>query len=155
MVAIALIVYGVIFIWIETKYNYKPTINSFDDMSYLTAFKIGCFQVLSLIPGTSRSGSTIIGGMLVGTSRTLATEFSFFMSIPIMFGASLLKLVKFGFNFTGNELMILLFGMIVAFVVSILAIKFLISYVAKNDFKPFGYYRIVLGIIVLLYFFLS
>lgn len=155
VVAIALIVYGVIFIWIETKYNYKPTINSFDDMSYLTAFKIGCFQVLSLIPGTSRSGSTIIGGMLVGTSRTLATEFSFFMSIPIMLGASLLKLVKFGFNFTGNELMILLFGMIVAFVVSILAIKFLVSYVSKNDFKPFGYYRVVLGLIVLLYFFLS
>ena len=155
VVAIALIVYGVIFIWIETKYNYKPTVDSFEDMSYLTAFKIGCFQVLSLIPGTSRSGSTIIGGMLVGTSRTIATEFSFFMSIPVMFGASLLKLVKFGFDFSGNELMILLFGMLVAFVVSIIAIKFLISYIQKNDFKIFGYYRIILGIIVIGYFLLS
>lgn len=155
VVAIALIVYGIIFIWIETRYNYKPTVQDFDQMSYLTAFKIGCFQVLSLIPGTSRSGSTIIGGMLVGTSRTVATEFSFFMSIPIMFGASLLKLVKFGFGFTAYEACILLFGMIVAFFVSILAIKFLVSYVSKNDFKIFGYYRIVLGVIVLAYFFLS
>lgn len=155
VVAIALIVYGIVFIWIETKYNYKPTVDSFDNMSYLTAFKIGCFQVLSLIPGTSRSGSTIIGGMLVGTSRPIATEFSFFMSIPIMLGASLLKIVKFGFSFTFYELTILLFGMLVAFVVSIIAIKFLISYVAKNDFKPFGYYRIVLGVIVIGYFLLS
>lgn len=155
VVAIALIVYGIIFIWIETRYNYKPTVQDFDQMSYLTAFKIGCFQVLSLIPGTSRSGSTIIGGMLVGTSRTVATEFSFFMSIPIMFGASLLKLVKFGFGFTAYEACILLFGMVVAFFVSILAIKFLVSYVSKNDFKIFGYYRIVLGVIVLAYFFLS
>lgn len=155
VVAIALIVYGIVFIWIETKYNYKPTVDSFDNMSYLTAFKIGCFQVLSLIPGTSRSGSTIIGGMLVGTSRPIATEFSFFMSIPIMLGASLLKIVKFGFSFTFYELTILLFGMLVAFVVSIIAIKFLIAYVAKNDFKPFGYYRIVLGVIVIGYFLLS
>lgn len=155
VVAIALIVYGVIFIWIETKYNYKPTVNSFEEMSPLTAFKIGCFQVLSLIPGTSRSGSTIIGGMLVGTSRTVATEFSFFMSIPIMAGASLLKLLKFGFHFTTNEFMILIFGMLVAFVVSIIAIKFLISYIQKNDFKIFGYYRIVLGIIVIGYFLMS
>lgn len=155
VVAIALIVYGIIFIWIETKYNYKPTVNSFEDMTPMTAFKIGCFQVLSLIPGTSRSGSTIIGGMLTGTSRTVATEFSFFMSIPIMAGASLLKLVKFGFDFTVNELMILIFGMAVAFVVSIIAIKFLISYIQKNDFKIFGYYRIVLGIIVIIYFLMS
>lgn len=155
VVAIALIVYGIVFIWIETKYNYKPTVDSFDNMSYLTAFKIGCFQVLSLIPGTSRSGSTIIGGMLVGTSRPIATEFSFFMSIPIMLGASLLKIVKFGFSFTFYELTILLFGMLVAFVVSIIAIKFLIAYVAKNDFKPFGYYRIVLGVLVIGYFLLS
>ena len=155
VVAIALIVYGIIFIWIETKYDYKPTVDSFEDMSFLTAFKIGCFQVLSLIPGTSRSGSTIIGGMLVGTSRTIATEFSFFMSIPVMFGASLLKLLKFGFSFTGNEMFILLFGMIVAFIVSIIAIKFLISYIQKNDFKVFGYYRIVLGLIVIGYFLLS
>jgi undecaprenyl-diphosphatase len=155
VVAIALIVYGIIFIWIETKYNYKPTVNSFEDMSPMTAFKIGCFQVLSLIPGTSRSGSTIIGGMLVGTSRTVATEFSFFMSIPIMAGASLLKLIKFGFHFTANELMILIFGMVVAFVVSIIAIKFLVSYIQKNDFKIFGYYRIILGIVVIIYFLMS
>lgn len=155
VVAIALIVYGIIFIWIESKYNYKPTVNSFEDMSPMTAFKIGCFQVLSLIPGTSRSGSTIIGGMLVGTSRTVATEFSFFMSIPIMAGASLLKLIKFGFHFTANELMILIFGMVVAFVVSIIAIKFLVSYIQKNDFKIFGYYRIILGIVVIIYFLMS
>ena len=155
VVAIALIVYGIIFIWIETKCNYKPTVNSFEDMSPMTAFKIGCFQVLSLIPGTSRSGSTIIGGMLVGTSRTVATEFSFFMSIPIMAGASLLKLIKFGFHFTANELMILIFGMVVAFVVSIIAIKFLVSYIQKNDFKIFGYYRIILGIVVIIYFLMS
>ena len=155
VVAIALIVYGIVFIWIETKYDYKPTTNTIEEMSNLTAFKIGCFQVLSLIPGTSRSGSTIIGGMLVGTSRTVATEFSFFMSIPIMFGAGLLKLVKFGFSFTLYEAAILLFGMVVAFVVSILAIKFLVDYVSKNDFKVFGYYRIVLGIVVIAYFLLS
>lgn len=155
VVAIALIVYGVVFIWIETKHKYQPTATDFNELSYLTAFKIGCFQVLSLIPGTSRSGSTIIGGMLVGTSRSLAAEYSFFMSIPIMFGASLLKIVKFGFSFTAYEAGILLFGMLVAFVVSILAIKFLVAYVAKNDFKVFGYYRIILGIIVLAVFFLS
>lgn len=155
VVAIALIVYGIIFIWIETKHKYKPTVNSFEDMTPLTAFKIGCFQVLSLIPGTSRSGSTIIGGMLVGTSRTVATEFSFFMSIPIMAGASLLKLLKFGFHFTANEFAILIFGMLVAFVVSILAIKFLVSYIQKNDFKIFGYYRIVLGILVIGYFLMN
>lgn len=151
VVAIALIVYGVVFIWIETRVKYAPSTNSIEEMSYLTAFKIGCFQVLSLIPGTSRSGSTIIGGMLVGTSRTAAAEFSFFMSIPIMFGASLLKLVKFGFDFSASELGILFFGMFVAFVVSILAIKFLIAYIQKNDFKVFGYYRIILGIIVIIY----
>lgn len=155
VVAIALIVYGIIFILIETKHTYQPTANDFNEMSYLTAFKIGCFQVLSLIPGTSRSGSTIIGGMLVGTSRSLAAEYSFFMSIPIMFGASLLKIVKFGFSFTAHEAGVLLFGMVVAFVVSILAIKFLVAYVAKNDFKVFGYYRIVLGVIVLATFLLG
>lgn len=155
VVAITLILYGFVFIWIETKYSYKPTTNTIEEMSNLTALKIGCFQVLSLIPGTSRSGSTIIGGMLVGTSRTVATEFSFFMSIPIMFGASLLKIVKFGLGFTAYEAAILLFGMVVAFVVSILAIKFLVDYVSKNDFKVFGYYRIILGVIVLAYFLLS
>ena len=133
----------------------EARVTDLDELPWGTALGIGAFQVLSLVPGTSRSGSTIIGGMLVGTSRTVATEFSFFMSIPIMFGASLLKLVKFGFGFTAYEACILLFGMVVAFFVSILAIKFLVSYVSKNDFKIFGYYRIVLGVIVLAYFFLS
>lgn len=155
VVSIALVAYGIVFILIENRQGgYHPRVATVDTIDYLTAFKIGCFQVLSLIPGTSRSGSTIIGGMLVGTSRQAATEFSFFMSIPIMFGASLLKLVKFGFHFSAYELFILIIGMLVAFVVSVLAIKFLISYLQKNDFKIFGYYRIVLGIIVLAFYFL-
>ena len=121
-------------------------------MSFKTAFLIGCFQVLSLIPGTSRSGSTIIGGILLGTSRTVAAEFTFFLGIPVMFGASLLKIVKFGFEFTSTEGIILLTGMVVAFVVSILAIKFLMGYIKRHDFKAFGWYRIVLGVLVLGYF---
>ena len=154
VVAIALIVYGVIFIFIE-NYNKKrrPTCRSLQDMSFKTAFLIGVFQVLSVIPGTSRSGSTIIGGILVGTSRTVAAEFTFFLAIPVMVGASLLKLVKFGFAFTASEVMILITGMAVAFIVSILAIKFLMGYIKKHDFKAFGWYRIVLGILVLGYFF--
>lgn len=154
VVAIALIVYGVIFIFIE-NYNKKrrPTCRSLQDMSFKTAFLIGVFQVLSVIPGTSRSGSTIIGGILVGTSRTVAAEFTFFLAIPVMVGASLLKLVKFGFAFTASEAMILITGMAVAFIVSILAIKFLMGYIKKHDFKAFGWYRIVLGILVLGYFF--
>lgn len=153
VVAIALIVYGVIFIVIE-NYNKKrrPTCTSLEDMSFLTAFEIGLFQVLSVVPGTSRSGSTIIGGILVGTSRTVAAEFTFFLAIPVMFGASLLKLLKFGFSFTGAEIVILVVGCLVAFVVSILAIKFLVGYIKKNDFKAFGWYRIVLGVLVLVYF---
>lgn len=153
VVAIALIVYGVLFIVIE-NYNKRrrPTCTNLEDLSFKTAFLIGVFQVLSVIPGTSRSGSTIIGGILVGTSRTVAAEFTFFLGIPVMFGASLLKLLKFGFAFTGAELVILAVGMIVAFVVSILAIKFLIGYIKKHDFKAFGWYRIVLGILVLGYF---
>lgn len=155
VVAIALIVYGVFFILIENHHRADhPKVTEVADMSYGTAIKIGLFQVLSLVPGTSRSGSTILGGLLCGTSRQAATEFSFFMSIPIMFGASLLKLLKFGFHFNGQEALMLIFGMVVAFVVSILAIKFLISYLKRNDFKAFGYYRIVLGLIVLAYFFL-
>lgn len=153
VVAIALIVYGVLFIVIE-NYNKRrrPTCTNLEDLSFKTAFLIGVFQVLSVIPGTSRSGSTIIGGILVGTSRTVAAEFTFFLGIPVMFGASLLKLLKFGFAFTGAELVILAVGMIVAFVVSILAIKFLIGYIKKHDFRAFGWYRIVLGILVLGYF---
>lgn len=153
VVAIALIVYGVLFIFIE-NYNKKrrPVCTSLDELSFKTAFLIGVFQVLAVIPGTSRSGSTIIGGILVGTSRTVAAEFTFFLAIPVMFGASLLKLVKFGFAFSSSEVIILAVGMTVAFVVSILAIKFLMGYIKKHDFKAFGWYRIVLGILVLGYF---
>ena len=153
VVAIALIVYGVLFIFIE-NYNKRrrPTCTSLENMSFKTAFLIGVFQVLSVIPGTSRSGSTIIGGILVGTSRTVAAEFTFFLAIPVMFGASLLKLVKFGFAFTASEVIMLVVGILVAFVVSILAIKFLVGYIKKHDFKAFGWYRIVLGVLVLLYF---
>lgn len=153
VVAIALIVYGVLFIFIE-NYNKRrrPSCTSLEDLSFKTAFLIGVFQVLAVIPGTSRSGSTIIGGILLGTSRTVAAEFTFFLAIPVMFGASLLKLVKFGFAFTANEVVILVVGMLVAFVVSILAIKFLMGYIKKHDFKVFGWYRIILGILVLGYF---
>jgi len=153
VVAIALIVYGVLFIVVE-NYNKgrEPQCTSLEDLSFKTAFLIGCFQVLSVIPGTSRSGSTIIGGILVGTSRTVAAEFTFFLGIPVMFGASLLKILKFGFSFTGTEVLILVVGMVVAFVVSILAIKFLMGYIKKHDFKAFGWYRIVLGALVLVYF---
>ena len=153
VVAIALIVYGVLFIFIE-KYNEsrEATCTDLNELSFKTAFLIGCFQVLSLIPGTSRSGSTIIGGILLGTSRTVAAEFTFFLGIPVMFGASLLKIVKFGFEFTSTEVIILLVGMVVAFVVSILAIRFLVGYIKKHDFKAFGWYRIVLGVLVLVYF---
>ena len=152
-VAATLIIYGILFIIIENRNRHRtPVITTFQELSYSTALLIGVFQVLSLIPGTSRSGATILGAMLLGTSRYIAAEFSFFLAIPVMFGASLLKLVKFGFNFTGTEIAILLVGMLTAFVVSILAIKFLMSYIKKNDFKAFGWYRIVLGILVILYF---
>lgn len=152
-VAIMLIVYGILFIIIENRNKGKESsINSFQDLTYKTAFLIGMFQVLSLIPGTSRSGATILGAILIGTSRFVATEYSFFLSIPIMFGASFLKLLKFGFAFTGMEVAILLTGMIVAFIVSVIAIKFLMGYIKNNDFKAFGWYRIILGILVIGYF---
>lgn len=153
VVSIALIVYGVVFIVIE-NYNKKrtPRITTLQQLSFKDAFLIGVFQVLSLIPGTSRSGSTIIGGIIIGTSRELAAEFTFFLAIPVMFGASLLKLLKFGLSFTGSELAVLILGMVVAFAVSIFAIKFLMNYIKKHDFKVFGWYRIILGIIILLYF---
>lgn len=154
VVALALIVYGVIFIVIE-NYNKRrtPRIVTLSDLSFKDAFLIGVFQVLSLIPGTSRSGSTIIGGILIGASRELAAEFTFFLAIPVMFGASLIKLLKFGLAFTSVELAVLIVGMVVAFGVSILAIKFLMGYIKKHDFKVFGWYRIVLGLLVLLYFY--
>lgn len=151
-VAIALIVYGIIMIMLENR-NKKPSVNSFSEVSYKLAIGIGLFQCLALIPGTSRSGSTIIGAVLLGTSRYVATEFSFFLAVPTMLGASALKLVKTGFAFTGFEWLILATGSIVAYIVSILAIKFLLDYIKKHDFKVFGYYRIVLGILVLGYFF--
>lgn len=152
-VAITLIIYGLLFIVIENRNKGKvEKIKSFHELSYKTAFFIGLFQVLSLIPGTSRSGATILGAIILGTSRYIAAEYSFFLSIPVMFGASALKLLKFGFDFTGMEIGILLTGMIVAFVVSLLAIRFLMQYIKNNDFKAFGWYRIVLGILVLGYF---
>lgn len=153
VIALALIVYGIGFIVIENNHNDKHSthINQLDKISYLTAFKYGLFQALSIIPGTSRSGSTIMGGLLLGSSRTVATEFSFFMSLPVMFGASLLKLLKLGFGMTTIELIYMLGGMTIAFIVSIIAIKFLLSYIKQNDFKAFGYYRIILGVIVIAY----
>lgn len=155
-VAFTLILYGILFIVVE-NYNKKrtPSMNTLNSVTYKTAFLIGCFQILALIPGTSRSGATILGAVLIGTSRYVAAEYSFFLSIPVMFGASLIKMLKYGWNYTGYEIVVLLLGMIVAFVVSILAIKFLLGYVKKNDFKAFGVYRIILGVIVAVYFLLA
>lgn len=156
VVSAMLVVYGVLFIVVEAvNKNRKPRIISMKNMSYKTALLIGAFQVLALIPGTSRSGATILGAMMLGVSRTIAAEFSFFLAVPVMFGASLLKLVKFGFNFTGEQFVVLAVGLVTAFVVSILAIKFLLGYIKKKDFKAFGYYRIVLGLLVLAYFILK
>lgn len=151
-VALMLILYGIIFIVIESNPR-MPHIDNFLELSYKTAFLIGCFQILALIPGTSRSGATIIGAVLLGTSRYVAAEFSFFLAIPTMLGATALKLVKAGFAFTTTEWLLLLTGSITAFLVSIFAIKFLLSYIQKHNFKVFGYYRIILGLIVLGYFY--
>lgn len=153
VVALTLIIYGILFIVIENKNkDKKAKVNNLHDMSYKLALIIGLFQVLAIIPGTSRSGSTIIGAIIFGASRTVAAEFTFFLGIPVMFGASLLKILKFGFAFTTVEIVTLLIGMLVAFLVSVLVIKFLMNYIKKNDFKAFGWYRIILGIVVLLYF---
>ena len=152
VVSAMLIIYGILFILIETKFKAKAKYNTLQELDFKTAFLIGVFQMMAVIPGTSRSGATILGGMLVGTSRLVATEFTFFLAIPVMFGASLLKVLKFGLIFTTAELITLAVGMSVAFVVSILAIKFLVGYLKKNDFKAFGVYRIVLGIAVFAYF---
>ena len=154
VVSAALIVYGVLFIIIENLKK-KETLTDLNKMPYKTALYIGLIQCLSLVPGTSRSGSTILGASLLGTSRTVAAEFSFFLGIPAMFGASAIKLLEFfadGLSFTTDEIIILLVGCVVSFVVSILAIKFLVSYIKKHDFKAFGVYRIILGILVILYF---
>ena len=157
VVAGALIAYGILFIVIESLKK-REKITDLNKMQYRTALYIGLIQCLSLVPGTSRSGSTILGASLLGTSRTVAAEFSFFLGIPAMFGASAIKLLKFfsdGLSFTTDEIIILLVGCVVSFVVSILAIKFLVSYIKKHDFKAFGVYRIILGIAVILYFVLA
>lgn len=153
VVAVMLIVYGVLFIVVE-RYNRtrRPALTKLSEISFQTALLIGVFQLLAVIPGTSRSGATIVGGIMIGMSRKLAAEYTFFLAIPTMAGASLLKLLKAGFAFSSTEIIILLLGMAVAFVVSILAIKFLMSYIKKHDFQVFGWYRIVLGVIVIGYF---
>lgn len=155
IVSVILIFYGILFIVIESK-NKNFSINKISELDYKTAFFIGFFQALALIPGTSRSGATIIGASILGASRNVAAEYSFFLAIPIMFGASGFKFLKYiikvGLNFSATELSILFWGMLSAFLVSVLAIKFLINYIKNHNFKPFGYYRIALGIIVLLYF---
>ncbi len=153
VIAGALIVYGVAFILVESwNRTRRPRVRTLADISYRTAFCIGLFQVLSIIPGTSRSGSTIIGALILGVSRVAAAEFTFFLAVPVMFGMSALKLLKFGFAFTGAELVTLLIGMAVAFLVSLAVIKFLMNYIRKHDFKAFGWYRIALGALVLVYF---
>lgn len=151
VVSAMLIIYGLGFLLVERK-GKKPQITEMNQMSYKTALLIGLFQVLSIVPGTSRSGATILGAILIGTSRELAAEFSFFLAIPVMFGVSLLKIVTNAYVMTPNEWALLLVGMLVAYVVSMFAVKFLVSYVRKHNFKAFGWYRIVLGIVVLLYF---
>ena len=153
VISIALIFYGVAFIVIENWNKTRtPKVETLNDITYKTAFFIGMFQVLSIIPGTSRSGATIIGALLLGVSRVAAAEFTFFLAVPVMFGLSALKLIKFGLSFTSAEFAILIIGCVVAYLVSIVVIKFLMGYIKKHDFKIFGWYRIVLGIIVLLYF---
>ena len=153
-VAIALIVFGVAFIVIE-RWNKgrTPKINSIDALTYKAALIVGLFQVIAAVfPGTSRSGATIVGALLIGVSRVTAAEFTFYLAIPVMFGASLLKLVKFGLNFSGFELVLLLSASVTAFVVSIFVIKFLMDYIKKHDFTVFGWYRIILGVLLILYF---
>lgn len=156
VVSLALIIYGIIFIVIESKNFGKRNTKKLNDITYKQALGVGGFQLLSLIPGTSRSGSTIIGGLILGLERSVAAEFTFFLAIPVMAGASFLKLVKYildvGFVFQASELLLLGVGSLVAFIVSILIIKFLMSYIRKHDFKVFGWYRILLGILVLVYF---
>lgn len=153
-VAVMLVLFGVLFIWIENRNQDKsPKVSAIGEITYKTAFYIGLFQLIAAVfPGTSRSGATILGGIMLGLSRTVAAEFTFFLAVPVMAGAGLLKLLKFGFAFTADELMILLVGMAVAFLVSVAVIKFLLGYIRKHDFKVFGWYRIVLGLVVLAFF---
>lgn len=157
VVATMLILFGILFIIIENKNQGKEAvIKTLEEIDFKTALIIGVFQLIAAIfPGTSRSGATIVGSLMIGVSRTAAANFTFLLAIPVMFGASLLKLVKFGLAFSGSEVAILVTGMVVAFVISVIVIKFLMSYIRKHDFKVFGWYRIILGIVVLAYFFLK
>lgn len=159
VIAAALIVYGIAFIWMENRKNKHEQVSDLKDISYKRALGIGAFQMLALIPGTSRSGSTILGASLLGTSRAVAAEFSFFMAIPVMLGASGLKTVKFflldGYSFTANEWILLAVATLVSFLVSVLVIRFLMAFIKKHSFKPFGWYRIALGIVVLLVLWLA
>lgn len=150
-IALALIVYGILFIILEST-EHHPTTKKLSQLSYRKALSIGCFQMLSLIPGTSRSGSTILGAVFLGCDRPVAAEFSFFMAIPVMLGASGLKMLKYGLNYTLSQVVVMIVGMAVAFVVSLVVIRFLMDYIRKHDFKVFGWYRIVLGVLVLIYF---
>lgn len=153
VIAAALIFYGVAFLVIENWNKARtPVVQTLSDITYKTAFIIGLFQVLSIIPGTSRSGATILGALLIGVSRVAAAEFTFFLAVPVMFGLSAIKLVKFGLAFTTTELFLLVVGSLVAFLVSVLVIKFLMAFIKRHDFKVFGRYRIVLGVAVILYF---
>lgn len=153
-VSIALIVFGIAFIVVENL-NIKSRVKSIDRITLKVAFIIGLFQILAAVfPGTSRSGATIIGALLIGVSRVVACEYTFYLAVPVMAGASLLKIIKFGFNFTGEEIIILILGLLTAFLVSIFVIQFLIGFVKKHDFKVFGVYRIILGVVVLAYFML-
>ena len=153
VIALALIFYGIAFILIENWNKTRtPKVGTLADITYQTAFMIGLFQVLSIIPGTSRSGATIIGGLLIGVSRVAVAEFTFYLAVPVMLGLSLIKVIKFGLSFTGAELITLGIGTVVAFVVSVIVIRFLMSYIKKHDFKVFGWYRIALGVLVLLVF---
>lgn len=157
VVAATLIIYGVLFIVIESR-NKEPKIGTIDEMSYKMAALIGIFQVLAMIPGTSRSGATILGAVMIGASRNVAAEFSFFLAVPVMLGASALEILKYFVEygmFSGEQWITLIIGMVTAYVVSIFAIKFLMDYIRRHDFKAFGYYRIILGVIVILYFALS
>ena len=151
VIAAALIIYGIAFIVIENWNKRRtPSVATLQDITYMTALLIGLFQVLSIIPGTSRSGATIVGALLIGVSRVAAAEFTFFLAVPVMFGLSAIKILKFGFSFTGEELLVLGIGTVVAFAVSVLVIKFLMGYIKKHDFKAFGWYRIALGLLVIL-----
>ena len=156
VVALMLVLYGILFLVIENRNRFRqPVITKMPEMNWKIALYIGMFQCLALIPGTSRSGATILGAMLMGCSRKVSAEFSFFLGIPVMLGASVLKIAKFGFHFTGAEFFYLILGMVVAFIVSVYSIRFLLGWIRKNDFKPFGYYRIVFGVIVLIWYGIS